>query len=82
MADLHVALAARNCRRCCRLVITKLTRIFLVIAALFADAYIQSASAQCGPNDKIYIDPRLLPPKSNATRENLNLFLLAPPPIV
>ncbi|HXX52416.1 MAG TPA: hypothetical protein VEI98_14180 [Xanthobacteraceae bacterium] len=40
------------------------------LAALFAiSTDIQRARAQCSPNDKIYIDPRLVPQRPRVSRE-------------
>jgi hypothetical protein len=39
----------------------------LVWGVLPVDAYIQSASAQCPPGAKIYIDPRLVPQRQRVT---------------
>ncbi len=41
------------------------------LAGLFVDGYFQSADAQCGPNVKIYIDPRLVPSVSHYSKEDM-----------
>jgi len=51
------------------------TIYILLLLAVVGGADIRPASAQCGPNDKVYIDPRLLPSPSRMTRENLNMIL-------
>ncbi len=55
----------------------------IVLAAFIADGYFQAANAQCGPNDKIYIDPRLVPlrPAYNSTPQQQDAiahFLIEP----
>jgi hypothetical protein len=48
----------------------RLIHLFLVISGvLIADGLFQAADAQCGPNDKIYIPPEFLPPRTRITPE-------------
>jgi hypothetical protein len=45
-----------------------------LLSSLFADG---SAHAQCAPEDKIYIDPRLVPKRGNMTPEQFKAIMLS-----
>jgi hypothetical protein len=46
-----------------------------LLSSMFADG---SAHAECGPTDKIYKDPRLVPKRGNMTPEQLKAIMLSP----
>ncbi len=52
--------------------------ISVALGALFADGSIQTASAQCSPNDKLYIDPRLVPQTNPAALQGIIELLVRP----
>jgi hypothetical protein len=59
----------------------KRTCIFLLMMTLFANGYIQHASAQCRPADKIYIDPKVVPSRQDMTPElqrNISVWMANP----
>ena len=46
-----------------------------LLCGVFADG---SAHAECAPEDKIYIDPRLVPRQRSVTREQFQAIMNAP----
>jgi hypothetical protein len=42
-----------------------------LLSGIFAGGFFYSAHAQCAPEDKIYIDPRLVPQRPNITRRGM-----------
>jgi hypothetical protein len=50
----------------------------MLLSGVFADGFFYSAHAQCGAEDKIYIDPRLVPKPPNISPNNMMGILANP----
>src|SRR5262245_19631555 len=53
----------------------KVVLSLVLLSGVFADGFFYSAHAQCAPEDKIYIDPRLVPKRLDLTAEQLNTLM-------
>jgi hypothetical protein len=50
---------------------SKVVLPLVLLSSVFFDGLFYSAHAQCAPEDKIYIDPRLVPKPPNISPENM-----------
>jgi hypothetical protein len=50
--------------------------VLVLLGGVFADGFFYSAHAQCAPEDKIYIDPRLVPKRLIISPKDMKAILL------
>ena len=55
---------------------SKVVLPLVLLSSVFFDGLFYSAHAQCAPEDKIYIDPRLVPRPPNISREAMMAIML------